>query len=380
MARIAVIMSSDPRYDQQVLVGIRQALLRRSGWSLRLLRISHQLRAEDLAGMQVDGVIARGVEAELIRSLAVPLVYVGFNAPENVHAITTDDFQCGEMAAKYLIEQGLRQLLFFWRGDHAQSALRWKGFREEAEKAGLPSKGCEYFLIGSRTLARGHWQLPDQLTDLADHMSSRPQPIGLYAADETHGERAIEAARLAGLRIPDDLAIVAQTTDTPFCELSTPSLSSIAAPPERIGHEAVSLLEKLIADPNQPPARHLVGPDPIVVRDSSNFIAVSDPLVDQALRLIRREVAELRDVTALVASLPTSRPTLERRFRSALSRSPAAELRRARLHLTKQLLRETDYDLATLAAHTGFGGIAQLCREIKKETGHTPTQYRKQWR
>jgi LacI family transcriptional regulator len=376
MPRVTMVMSYDRPYDQAVLAGVRR-YAHAVGWALRLLRIGHVLRPDDLAGLQADGLILRGASLESVGGLHIPLVHVGFTRLKHVNLVTADDYAAAGDAARHLIDQRLGQLLFFYRGDMPQSAFRWRGFLAVARREGVP---CRMFLRGPRTLARGKWQLDDQLADLADLLRELPKPIGLLASDDTHGERAVQACRLAKLTVPDDVAIVVHSADAQFCEMADPPLSSIAADPARVGHEAARLLDRLLQGQVQGPIRLRLSSEPIVVRASSNFIAVSDPLVDAALRLIRDNVADMKEVSELVARLPTSRPTLERRFRKALGRSPAEAMRQSRLHLTKQMLRETDRPLADLAAHTGFGGIWQLCRQIKEDTGLTPTAYRRQFR
>ncbi len=372
-----MVMSGALPYDRAVLAGVRAYGQAAAGWSLRLLRIVHQLRPEDLLDLEVEGLLVRGLSAHEITAPGLPVVSIGYDAPAEQHSVAGDEHFTGALAAEHLVGLGMGQLVFFYRGDLRQSEPRWQGFAARARELNVP---CTRFLTGPRTQAHGTWRLNDQLADLADLLHALPRPIGLGAADDTHGERAIQACRLAGLAVPEDVAVVCHSTDDDFCELADPPLSSLAPDPVRIGRLAAELLDQLMAGQPVPPGPRLVPPEPVIIRDSSNFIAVSDPLVDQATRLIRQDIGQLHDVADLVAALPTTRPTLERRFRKALHRSPARELRRVRLHRAQQLLRETDFDLATISEHAGFGGICQLCRQVKQETGLTPTSYRRQYR
>lgn len=266
--------------------------------------------------------------------------------------------------------------MYFHHGGMGQSRYRFSGFARAARDRGVP---WQVFSQGPRTAARGRWRLSDQLADLADALRASPKPVGVYTADADHGERVLQACRLAGLDVPGDVAVVCHSPDTHFCELSNPPMSSVAGDPREVGYEAARLLDDLMAGRPVPSRRRLTPPRPVVVRASSDFIAVADPLVDQALRLIRERLADLPGPQELVAMLPTSRPTLERRFRKALGRSPAAELRRARLHACRQLLRETDQTLTEIAISVGYSGIWQLCRQFKADAGITATEYRKQF-
>lgn len=373
---VALVVTSNSPFDHAALGGVYR-YAQAVGWHLKLVRIARDPFVSDVAGLEPDGLIFRGGNPGELSGLSIPMVRIGFIHNPTHHSVAGDDRAAGVAVARHFHEQRFRQLVYFNRGDMRQSTLRARGFTLEARQLGIP---CFRFLIGERTRRRGKWQLDDQLADLADLLRDLPKPIGLFAADDTHGERTLQACQLAGLDVPQDVAIVVQSTDTYFCELSNPPLSSIAADPERIGREAGDLLDRLMQSGPMPPTRILVPPEPLVVRASSNYITVADPLVDEALRLIRERIADLPDVDNLVELLPTSRPTLERRFRQVLGRSPAQELRRARLQTACQLLRQTDHPLVEVAIDAGFGGTPQFCRQFKQETGLTPRAYRRQFR
>lgn len=372
-----MISASGGPFEQGVLRGVRGYAARQPAWQLRLLRLGHPVRAVDLQGLDIDGFLSRTSEPAHPSWVSQPMVLIGYEAPADTFSVTSDEAAAGALAADHLVGQHLRQLLYFFAGNLKSSPERWSGFRRAAAAHGV---ACERFFEGPRTRTRGTWQLSDQLADLAEVLQRLPKPIGLCASNDAHGERAVAAARLAGLRVPDDVAVVCHSMDAGFCDLTDPPLSSVSADAADVGHAAATMLDALMAGQTVATRRVRVPPQPVVERQSSNFIAVADPLVDQALRTIRAHIADLPDVPALVDRLPTSRPTLERRFRTALGLSPAQQMRRDRVRLTKQLLRESDESLAVLAARTGFGGIWQLCRQIKQDTGLTPTAYRAQFK
>ncbi len=375
MKRIAMLTAGYQPFDQSLLAGVRSYSRERADWTLRYVRLD-TMGPRGLKNMESDGILIRSRECANAVPKGIPHVYTTFHAPEDTFAVSGDDAASGRLVAKHFRELHIQQWLFFWNGVLKQSESRWRGFKEEAEKQKVP---CQFFLTGPRTDKRGKWILSEQLDDLADVLRDLPKPIGLYAADDAHGDRALQACQLAGLRVPDDVAIVCHSVDTMFCEMTEPPLSSVAPDPVQIGYEAAKRLDQLINGYKLEQLHHYVPPQPVVVRASSNFVSVSDPLVNQALRVIRDEIEHLSDVDSLLDRVPASRSTLERHFRDSLGRTPAAEIRRARLQLTKQLLRETEKPLTEIAMDAGFGGIWQLCRQFKPETGLTPTQYRKQF-
>ena len=58
--------------------------------------------------------------------------------------------------------------------------------------------------------------------------------------------------------------------------------------------------------------------------------------------------------------------------------SPITYLIQRRLQISKDLLTQTDYSIAEIAASTGFASQSYFSQIFKKFTGISPNQYRKQ--
>ena len=56
----------------------------------------------------------------------------------------------------------------------------------------------------------------------------------------------LDACRRAGLRVPDEVAVIGVDNDSNLCNLCTPPLSSIDVNPSRVGYEAAALLTRLM--------------------------------------------------------------------------------------------------------------------------------------
>ena len=124
----------------------------------------------------------------------------------------------------------------------------------------------------------------------------------------------------------------------------------------------------------------LIAPVGIVARLSTPSHPTEDPDLAEALRFIRDTVhlgIGVEDVLEVVAM---SRRTLEMRFRAALGRSPAEEIRRVRIDQAKHLLVETDGTMAGIARAAGFSSPNQFCETFRRETGVSPTEFRSQYR
>jgi LacI family transcriptional regulator, galactose operon repressor len=180
--------------------------------------------------------------------------------------------------------------------------------------------------------------------------------------------------------MPEQVALAGVDNDDLFCELARPPLSSVAIPAERIGYEAAALLDRLLAGARPPRQPLLLPPVRLVARQSSDVVALDDPNVAAALRVIRTNAHVALRVADIVRKVPISRRALERRFRQALHRGLGDEIRRVHVDRAKDLLAATDLPVAMVAERSGFCGSGHLCVVFRQDTGQTPTAYRRQVR
>ena len=108
----------------------------------------------------------------------------------------------------------------------------------------------------------------------------------------------------------------------------------------------------------------------MVTRQSTDTIAIADPEVAQAVRLIREQacrglrVAEVADWFVLLFGV------LEQRFRKALRRTPKQEILSVRMECAKMLLREPDATTKAISLQTGFASLQYFSRSfLLCETG-----------
>jgi LacI family transcriptional regulator len=144
----------------------------------------------------------------------------------------------------------------------------------------------------------------------------------------------------------------------------------------RIGFEAAALLDRLMAGAPPPAEPLLIEPLHVVGRQSSDVVAVEDADIARALRFIREHACAGITVQDVLAEVPLSRSTLERRMRQLLGRTPSSEIVRVRLNRVQQLLANTSLSLAAIAGKTGFEHPQYLNTLFKRQFGLTPGTYR----
>lgn len=139
-----------------------------------------------------------------LRAAGVPVVLVDAEG-KAVPKITTDDVEGGRLATRHLVSLGHRRIGFI--GDDPANAFgftsssgREAGYREVLAGVGVgPDDALVRYGPHERAVARG---LAEQLLAL------RPRPTAIFAASDVQALGVLEAARAAGLAVPEELSIV----------------------------------------------------------------------------------------------------------------------------------------------------------------------------
>jgi len=154
-------------------------------------------------------------------------------------------------------------------------------------------------------------------------------------------------------------------------------LSSVEQGARKIGCQAAALLDQLMAGEKAPKLRVRVEPEGLVTRRSSDFWAIGDPYVSEALKFIREHACEGIQVADVVKAVAVSRSTLESHFRKAMGRTLHAEIQRVQIECARRLVATTELPLKEVASAAGFSYVQHMTTLFRQYTGQTPAQYRK---
>jgi len=365
---VALFVESSLEYGRGVLRGIASYLRERGPWSIFLEQ--RELGAalpEWIRGWDGDGIITRSDDARIARS-GLPTVGLYDRAEDRLRLpmILNDNLAVGRMGARHLADRGFRHLAYYGVRRERWSELRLAGAGEVARAVKAT------FAVHA---SGGTWESAQER--LKRWIASLPRPLGLVAANDLHGLRALDACRRAGLAVPEEVAVVGADDDAEVCELSDPPLSSVTFHPERVGFEAAALLDRMMLGRAAPAEPLLVPPLGVSARQSSDILAIDDAEVARALHYIRRHALEGITVEEVLAEVPLSRRVLEHRFRRRLGRTPKEEIQRLRFEKAKSLLATTDLPLARISERLGFHQPAYLSAAFRREAGVTPSAYRR---
>ncbi len=359
-------------YGRGVAKGVVNYANIAKSWSIGLAPFEGVLRLLEVA--RPKGLIIQSPSRELSRQIA-DMDIKAVNVADNVtgHCLPTvisDHHAIAASVLDHLMSRGLRHFAFVGRAGQWFSDQREQGFRQAIQAAGLPDALAvyypndeEYYLDGLRRMLR-----------------QSPMPLGILASDDYWARETIAAALDNGYRVPEDVAVVGVDNDELLCETSRVPLSSVVVAAERIGFEAATLLDRLLKGQAIDPGPYLVPPRSVVVRQSSDVLAIEDQNVAEAVRFISENAHRPIGVEDILEQLTVSRRQIEKRFQIVLGRSPAAEIRRVRIERAKKLMDTTNMPLSRIAQQTGFTDVSFLGKSFRRETGMTPSQYRRRTR
>lgn len=319
------------------------------------------------------GVLSKNVRnsAALLHALRDrPVVGLNVLVP-GAPCFVPDELAIGRLAARHLLEMGHRTLLCT-SAAHDWALARCRGFLEECQSAGVTAIHNDGDIWDvTRRSSRGDW-IAGSLNDL---LTSLPKPAAIFAACDLWGAHVIQQARLAGIRVPEDLAIVGVDNDEVACTAVCPMLSSVAIPWRRMGvlaaRAAISLARGRRTESS------LVAPSGVVIRRSSDTVVCPDADVAIALRFIHQHADRPLTVAQIIRAVPVHQHRLERLFKRFVGRTMVAEIRRVHARRAIWLLSTTRLTVEQIAQQSGFRGPKKLAEALRKEYGQTPSQYRK---
>jgi LacI family transcriptional regulator len=324
-----------------------------------------------------DGIISRQVpQIQEIIKLGIPIVMSSYTHKlvPGVVNIIGDTEADGRMAAEHFLERGFKNYAYCGFSDNLWwSKARGEGFAKTIEKAGFKV----HFYKQPQTNSKLTWAKEQSI--LANWLKSLPKPIGLMACIDERSAHVVEACKMVGLNIPEEVAVIGVDNDDLICDLSTPQLSSIALNDEMTGYNAAEVLDKLMAGEKITNQIITLSPTHAVTRRSTDTLAIDDHYVAKAIRFIRDHATEQIQVDDVVNSVAFTRRTLQRRFHSVLGRTISSEIMHARVDLACKMLVETNQPISQIALNLGQADVNHISRWFKKLKGMTPLAYRKQY-
>lgn len=360
-----LMVEASRAYGRGCLQGIAAYARSHGPWSfVHVERGLNEGLPRELKRWRGDGIIARienSAMADALRRFKVPIVDLrGRGLLKGIASFNTDSRATARIAVEHFVDRGFRHLAFCGLPGIDFSDRRSAEFERLVEGRGA---SLSIFKPARRRSANTiEQELHGSLdhADLATWLAKLPRPVGVMACNDARGRQVLDACADAGLRVPEEIAVIGVDNDEVLCELADPPLSSIEPDVYTIGYRAAAMLASMIESGRRTGPSVEIAPRGVVTRRSSDILAIPDPVVAEAIHLIRENAHTRFNVEDLLDRLTISRATLERRFMATLGRSPKQEILQTRLARVRQLLIDTDYSLSRIAELTGFKTASHL--------------------
>ncbi|GGL65700.1 transcriptional regulator [Microlunatus endophyticus] len=181
-----------------------------------------------------------------LRARGIPVVVVdpaGDPAP-GVASVGSANWNGGLIATRHLLGLGHRKIAVIGGPEQMMcSRARLAGYRSALDEAGVPVRS-DYILAGDFERDSG--------LELGKKLLSLPErPTAIFSCNDLMALGVYEAARQAGLSIPDDLSVVGYD-DLSVAEWAGPPLTTVRQPLLEMGRQASTMLLDLDLDAQAP--------------------------------------------------------------------------------------------------------------------------------
>lgn len=330
-----------------------------------VLRWGNAITAEQARGF--DGVIASLGMPDVLREarrFSCPVVNISSVIREAwPYAVLPDNHRIGRMAAEFLSNRLYSELAVVGTEDHAYSIERHAGFLEA-----LGIKNCRFSEgVGPKT--------PPEI--LQNFLRELPESAAVFAVNDTFGRQVVEACRMIGKVVPEDLAVIGVDVEEEQGISAGVALTSIDTDSEHIGLAVASMLDQFLRGETPSPAVIRIPPLRIVEQTSTSYSRSSDPHLQAALALIHSRSGIGLKVDDVVKVSGLGRRSLENRVKKATGLGIDTLMRRQRILRAEEWLRSTHLQIQEIADRCGYADLYYFSAAFKKETGLSPSSFRR---
>jgi len=334
-------------------------------------------------GWRGDGIITYfDTRKDIIRYVTnanVPVVNLsGFRPDIPIPTVTGDNVGIGRMAADFFHPKGFSQAAYFATRFRRLQKLRLHGFANRWKELTGNKIAPMVPKLDRQRMRSDDWTALGAY--IRQKLLALPKPLAVFAYCDYDAAKVETAALEAGLRVPEDVAILGVDDDPLVCENELVTLSSIRHDRTRVGYEGAALLERLMAGETPPERMITVLPKEIAERASTRGIYSDDPLVQRVIAYFEQNLSRHVGLADAAAEVGVSPRLLERHFAGCARRSVTSYLRELRLLRARQLVAETDMSFGAIAEECGYANAQHFSNAFRSAYGQTPSRARRKLR
>ncbi len=363
------VLLSLPWYAPNIHHGIAR-YAEQAGWNLDLSWVHDALLPAKWDG---DGIICiAGVNAAIDRKVLryhKPIVNIGNHEQFPAPRVAADMEKVVKLAIEHFTQRGFKHLAYYIRLGTRPELAKLKIF-----ETGAAATGATFHPINcSATPDR------DRLRQLSRQIGKLPKPLAATAQMDEFAVELIHASRSAGLRVPEDVAVLGCNDDRLICPFATVPLSSVDNNQEGIGYKAAELLDRLMHSEPPPAQAVLVAPCGVTTRQSTDILAVSNENVLAALAIIKKHYVDTLSAKRVAAEIHISERQLFESFKRHLGHSVKHEILQRRIERASYLLTQSGRKMQNIAWESGFSTLSQMVKVFRRVKSTTPGAYRREF-
>ncbi len=193
-----------------------------------------------------------------LKAANIPFVFIGRPSDAaGIHYVDSDNRRGGYLATEHLIQLGFRRIATIASDQNTAGDDRLEGYRQALRAHNFP--------IEESLMAYGDYSLDSGYRAMGELLPAAPE--ALYVASDTMALGAMRALREAGLRVPEDIAVVGHDDLAPAVQ-ADPPLTTIRQPIGITGETAVEKLAQIISSNGKLPIQQVILPVELVIRAS----------------------------------------------------------------------------------------------------------------
>lgn len=380
---VGLLFNANKAWDRQVIEGIGDFFaFSECNWDIYIEESFCTNKVNALMASS-DGIIADLDDRYLVKALeksVKPYVGVGGSfAQERDYPrcdyVATDNDKLVQLAFEHLMKKGIQHIAFFGLQDASEK--RWATERENAYVK----------------LAKTHYYTPELFHDYDAAIQQRdismnsliawirslaPQS-GIIAVTDSRARHLLQACAIAGVKVPDEVAIIGIDNEDLVNYLSRISLTTVVQGARQIGFQAARLLQiQLLSESEKAQCRIVVPPVGINERMSTDVKLTHDPLVRRALSFISENIHRPLKVIHVINYLRLSRTLIDTKFQKELGCKVHSVILREKLIRCRVLLENKNIPFADIPALVGFPSITYFYNFFTRQMNLTPAIYRQQ--
>ena len=365
-------------YEQRLHLGIVKYALK-AGWHL-----CPDVTKEKVIpwGWEGDGILAwlgTGEDlAKFVVETKLPTVDFSMRRPElPFPRVLIDDAASVELVAEHFLLRGSKNFMYYSAQDNWAFEKHGEMFVESIKRGGYDCTWIRWHK--SPAFSTGHLQWKDKRRWLAVELKKAPKPLALFAANDDHALEVVEICEAIGLTVPEDVSVVGMDNSLLAVDAMITPISSIDQNFTTLGYRGAELLDQLMHGKPPPLKPVYIPPSGLVVRKSSDLLAVNHAGLARSLRFLWANYHKPIGVDDLARMAAMSRSGLHQAFVDQLGRTPGSELHRVRIENAKKLLSQSKMKLEEIAEISGYQSANSFWVAFRRSTGISPKQYQKQF-